>query len=318
MIEILANTEELLDEDLTFYEISITQNQKELDLYQYAISAGWDGEAPLEVTIKDGVWIWSDDITKPALDAKQISSPLSLIINGFIAGKGGKGAISGKNSNRVSGGSGGDAIHIGSVSCTIMGGSNAYIGAGGGGGSAAAPYYENGNYAAGGGGAGGGDGGRARTFQDVDYGFGGVIGSKGVDGGHIDGYIGGGGGRQFPGVGGGMVVADTGYGNTLEAGGGGGAGGAGSRYRLPGGSGGDSPGLVEVSDVSTYENYAASSGGGWGAKGGDIYIQDEELLVEGGPGGKSILVESGGNVVLSGSFLTSFTERVLGAIDGSV
>jgi len=70
----------------------ITNNQQELDLYNYLLGQGWDGSSAVEVTVANGVYIWSDNTSVAALRTGGVyPGGLTLINNGFIMGKGGDG-----------------------------------------------------------------------------------------------------------------------------------------------------------------------------------------------------------------------------------
>ena len=205
-----------------------------------------------------------------------VDIPCTIINDGFIFGRGGRGGQYGTPSffSPSSARDGGDAIYVNSSGVTIINNSGAYIAGGGGGG--AVGYDNSGTHgsahyvnAGGGGGAGGSYGGRAGATGNKSGGGDGQINSAGGNGvgsvvdsvgglgggaggggdsilnfGSNDGGVGGGGGgRQVPGVGGGNGLSGT----TANGGSGGNAG---------NGVGGS------VSNVS-------GGGGGWGASGGN-------------------------------------------------
>jgi len=160
------------------FENTISTNQQELNLATYATGQGWDGSSEASITISSGVYIWSDNIATPALTTGDFPGGLTLIVEGFIIGKGGKGggaAIVDESPVYVAPEAGGVAISLG-CDCTIEGGASAYIGGGGGGGGGVAGQ-------SGGGGAGGGAGGDAGGLAvDVFGGTGGAVGATGGDG----------------------------------------------------------------------------------------------------------------------------------------
>lgn len=186
----LANAAASGEEQLEPFLTSITTNQQEIDLATYATNNGWDGVAPAEITIDSGVFVFSNNTSVPALTTGNFPNGLTLIVNGFIAGKGGQGGDdSFSSSPDEDGKNGGPALSLG-CDVIIIGGTGGYIGGGGGGGGA--------DGASGAGGAGGGDNG------DGD-GLGGGPGETGGDGdggGSADrigegGGAGGGGGGDF-------------------------------------------------------------------------------------------------------------------------
>ena len=175
----LTNAAASGEEQLQPFLTSITTNQQEIDLATYATNNGWDGVAPAEITVDSGVYVFSDNTSVPALTTGNFSNGLTLIVNGFIIGKGGQGAPDGVPGE--DGQNGGPALSLG-CDVTINGGSGAYIAGGGGGGGGE-------DLGGGGGGAGGGDGGA----PDLG-GAGGSPGSEGDDSSIADGGGAGGGG----------------------------------------------------------------------------------------------------------------------------
>lgn len=138
---------------------TISAHQLHLNLRTYLLGQGWDGVSAATVTIAPGVYIWSDNTSVPALDmGGAFPGGLTLINNGFIMGKGGKGGdMNGASATYSSGAAGGPAIALtGPIS---INNSNGYIGGGGGGGAGFINQNISVGFAAGGGGAGGGEGG---------------------------------------------------------------------------------------------------------------------------------------------------------------
>jgi len=161
------------------WEATISTNQQEMNLATWATGQGWNGTSEALITIASGVYIWSDDIATPALTTGDFPNGLTLIVEGFIIGKGGRGGggvqVEG-NAADLPAEDGGVAISLG-CDCTIEGGASAYIGGGGGGGG----YGPRGQ--TGGGGAGGGDGGDAGPITvDQNGGIGGAVGAAGGNG----------------------------------------------------------------------------------------------------------------------------------------
>lgn len=221
--------------------------------------------------IPSNMWVWSDNVSTAALT---IDIPCTIINDGYIIGKGGKGGNGqGTNYNVAQNGEdGGDAIKINSgvSNVTITNSSGAFIAGGGGGGGAT----QNGpDDAGGGGGAGGGNGGYSDNNHSTNFGAGGQLNASGSDGtgsnssetggeaGGRGGYAdtntsgshtqggGGGGGRILPG----STQADLTYGATGFRGVGKGGGGG-----VAGGNG------YEAGNTSR-----GAGGGGWGAAGGN-------------------------------------------------
>lgn len=271
------------------FKITISTDEKQINIEDIALSQGWNGSTPVEVNINSGVYIWSDFSNKPALTTGgPFPNGLTINNNGFILGRGGAGGTL----NSTGATAGGDAIVISSTNVTIN--NNGYIAGGGGGGGRSA-------YSGGGGGAGGGKGGDGigwgQTFEPGWYTDGNttgistlnttiyrggtlVINNVGQNGqGYTVTQAGKGGGAG----GGGGAGAD--FGSTKGYGGGGGAGG----LTLPGigGASGDprrtdfggtGPGTGEGGSASNPGSPGASAyggedvgagGGGWGAAGGD-------------------------------------------------
>jgi hypothetical protein len=151
------------------FEATISTNQQELNLATWAAGQGWNGTDNAQITIASGVYVWSNSVSTPALTTGSFPNGLTLIVNGYVMGKGGKGG----GSSSAAGESGGPAISLG-TDITIVGGTNGYIGGGGGGGGA----HITGSFdLEGGGGAGGGVGG-----ESADAGSGGSIGQSGANG----------------------------------------------------------------------------------------------------------------------------------------
>lgn len=191
--------------------------------------------------VSSGVYVYSTSTSTPALT---IDVPCTVIVEGYVIGKGGRGG----NRNQ-SGLSGGAAVNVTSSGVTIQVASGAFIAGGGGGGG--------GRNGAGAGGAGGGNGGVGLTGRSA--GTGGAIGQSGTNaqspenglGGGAGGSggtapstggSGGGGGRILPGVG---ALGARGGGNTSGQGG--------------------SAGNAGYAGAGTQEG---GGGAGWGATGG--------------------------------------------------
>lgn len=180
----------------------ISSNTQNYNLRTDAIAAGWNGITPLmaTVTINNGVYVWSDSTATAGFDTGSsfpIGTALSIINNGYIIGKGGNGVL------RANGTAGGPAMNISyPVSITnnsyIAGGGGGGGGSNGAANSGTPPQY---GVTSGGGGAGGGDvlGDYGSTGGAV--GQAGTNGTSLVN--YNVGFAGGGGGgRVIPGVGG--------------------------------------------------------------------------------------------------------------------
>ena len=243
------------------------------------------------ITINSGVFVWSDDVSNPAI---LITVPCTIDNYGKIIGQGGIGANNGGGAaiNGYTGGgqTGGDAIKINSgvSGVVIINRSSAYIAGGGGGGGST---YGGG----GGGGAGGGNGGNGGPYRTYAVGgSGGALNASGGTGGTGgDGYpaygggAGGGGGRLYsPPV---HIYAGAGGGRILP-----GSGGSGGYYPYAGSAGG-----AGGSGGSAGGYGSCGGGGGCGASGGN----------SGGSGGKAVndsgvsytLVNYGGGTIYGGT-----------------
>lgn len=134
---------------------TISSNQQELNLYTYLVGQGWNTISGVQLTIANGVYIWSDNTSVAALNTGGLyPGGLTIVNNGFIIGKGGAGGgIVLANGSAYLPGAGGPAITL--TTAASINNTNGYIGGGGGGG--AANVFNGG----GGGGAGGGLGGTA-------------------------------------------------------------------------------------------------------------------------------------------------------------
>ena len=77
------------------FNVTIASNVSNYDLYTQATAAGWNGTTPLNstVTINSGVEVTSTSTSLPAFQINNIptNSSLTLINNGYIVGKGGRG-----------------------------------------------------------------------------------------------------------------------------------------------------------------------------------------------------------------------------------
>lgn len=278
------------------FEYTITGHVQNLEVRSYLAARGWDGVAPIALTINPGVYIWSSSTSIAGLRTGYLPNGITIYNYGNIMGRGGDGA--GISYGGMPGNPGGTGLELQSTSATIY--NNGNIGGGGGGGGGMAQTE---TWGGGGGGAGGGNGGAGYTPRygvsqpggagggiggaggnGVSYGYpaptGGTAGGGGggwiVDGlgKEQDGWSSGaGGGRVFPGVGGAGAgdrggAGGSGYfggGNangSLGAGGGGGWGAAGGASAwAPGGAGG--PAIRKNGNTLFFSN--GPTGGVWGS-----------------------------------------------------
>jgi hypothetical protein len=246
-------------------QVAIYISTKEYTLSPAVVPGYIAGSTKVELLINPGVYVYSDDVTKPGLLVTGFvtGDSVKIVNNGFIIGKGGQGAVIDAYVFNPSvlpalyAESAGPAMST-AFNLTIE--NNGYIAGGGGGG--AISYYGG----IGGGGAGGGKGGNIGGLG-YDGGAGGAPGMAGQNGlaVYYSNGSGGGGGRILPGIGG-AGGGRTDLGGTTNGKGGGAGGGGGTWQEEPdwllGNSGGtgNSPGQgVEG---------GGGGGGGWGATGG--------------------------------------------------
>jgi len=281
--------------------LTLSSDTQEANLSTLATTAGWDGVAPVLVTISSGVYVWSNDTSVPGL---LINIPgCTVTNNGYIIGKGGQGGSStvvsgsGHTSTDYNGLDGGNAISVTTTGVTIINNTGAFIAAGGGGGGGS-------RMAGGGGGAGGGRGGHGKSFLGSYPPNTNPVGSAGrgyyeagstsylwsTAGNKNAGSGGGGGGSEYTtevtagagcgGASGGRILPGTGsLGGLSETVG----GGAFSTVRA--GSGGDAGNNGGDGNNSIYG--AGGGGGGWGADGGRGDVGSSSVRA-GGTGGTAI------------------------------
>ena len=150
------------------FTLTISSNQQELNLNTYATGQGWDGIAPIVVTINSGVYIWSNSTSTAGLTiSSAFNGLLTITNNGYIIGRGGNGG-----NKHTAGGNGGPAIANSATGVNLTNASGAFIAGGGGGGA--------GSVSGGGGGAGGGSGGTGTNSKAG--GAGGAVGASGSNG----------------------------------------------------------------------------------------------------------------------------------------
>lgn len=212
------------------FRYAIASSISDVNLRTNAISAGWNQNHPLEVTINSGVQISSTTTASPAMMINgSFPQGVTLINNGHILGRGGNGGRGRRGDLTDQGGtgfSGGPALQV-QVAVTINNGSGTIAGGGGGGGGGGAgSSVDKGQVFSSGGGGGGG--GRSSTNMQSTGGLGGNDTQNSVSQ---------------------AGIGSTGAnGNFTTAG----AGGAGSTY-APGGT--------------TYRGQAGGAGGNWGTAG---------------------------------------------------
>jgi len=226
-----------------------------LNIYNTVIAAGWPGTPTVTYTIPAGTYIWSDSITLPALaTGGPFPGGLTIVNNGYIMGKGGKGGYGGTYNGSgpfQAGTPGGPAISIDSASVTLINNAPGWIGGGGGGGGSGYSSPSTLSYG-GGGGAGGGSGGGNPAAAAIG---GGALTGNGATG-TGSGAPGGQGTRRF--VVGEMAGGGGGY-PTFPSSPGPQAGGT--------NNGAGANGIVQGGPKTPFR-VAAAGGGGWGASGG--------------------------------------------------
>ena len=258
----------------TVWEGTITSNQQELNLVDWATSRGWNGSDKVKISIAGGVYIYSDDagpgdpkadhIKIPAIQIDEFPNGLDLINNGFIMGRGGDGGYNYKGFKKYGGKygvgqNGGDAVRVTSNSRIVINNKGAIAGGGGGGGGSGTQG------GGGGGGAGGGWGGTSISFNTE------------TDAGNI------GDGRRIPPP----TKAKDAFMTS-----GGGSGGA------PGQSGGDG----EFYPASRNRGRSPGQGGQAGGSGaGGVKAGDPDFQGTGGGGGRVLSKTATGGVPVGGT-----------------
>lgn len=274
-----------------FVAPNLTTSQDNWNLRTYLINNGWDQNQAVSVEIPTAIRIGS---TTTATAALIVTGPfpngITIIVNGRIRGKGGRGGDSGPGTTTAqrAGQPGGDAISI-TANVTIE--NNGFIAGGGGGGGASA--------GGGGGGAGGGDGGNGRTaattYTAVAGGLGATVdgnaGSNGSNGsGPPPGAAAGGQGGTAGGAGATGNLSNCANAPIWGGGGGGGGlllpgtGGAANTGNCVPGTAGGSAG--NTASTSTYPSGAG--GGGWGASGGAANTSGSFQGGSAGAGGRAV------------------------------
>ena len=301
---------------------SVTNNIQNYNLADMLIPYGGNPAVGVKnITVQSGVYIWSDQVSVPAMSFVGITGGSIFLINtGYIMGKGGNGgaALPDNLGSTSVGGAGGPAIKLSAtLSSTVIDTRSGFI-AGGGGGGGAAGYgtINSGDYhwGGGGGGSGGGRGGAgyssaqylssaikispAGTSTNVSWAL--VLpGASGQNGGTgSDAPAGGGGGRVVL-----DIVNKAGpSGTTLTSGYGGSGGGTGGIWGGPlrnlTATGGQ--GSVVISNPNTIlaggsgsstsgspGSLATGGGGSWGAAGG-AGSYNGAVASAGGLGGKAV------------------------------
>ena len=283
------------------WRATISTHQAYLNLRSWAISNGWNGSAAAEITIASGIYVYSDNVATPALTMDSFPGGLTLIVNGYIMGKGGNG---GSFYTRPENPAVAYAPEAGGVALALGGNivinaTNGYIAGGGGGGGGGNGAW---SFSGGGGGAGGGAGGGvtdASGYSSAGGGGGGLGGAGGNGAGNSAAEYsgGGGGGRVLPGAGAsgisslGSAYGVGGYGG--GAGGSGGAAGATSSSKVPGavagggGGGWGAAGGAAWFASAMFSGYSGAGGSANGA-GGDAFLASGGVSQAGAAGGKAI------------------------------
>ena len=166
-------------------QLTISSNTQNYNAYSAALATGWDGVAPIDltITISPGVVVGSVSTGAYAFDTGSgypTGSSVTIVNNGYIVGAGGIGGTGGARLNfqcsGTAGGAGGSALHVGhNISLTnngVIGGG----GGGGGGGAAKCTGITKGNTSGGGGGGGAGSQSGAGGWSSYPY----ALGSSGT------------------------------------------------------------------------------------------------------------------------------------------
>jgi hypothetical protein len=263
------------------FSFTISSHQDQANLRTLAVNAGWNQSSAVVATIASGIYIYSTGGTALTINGS-FPNGVTLVNNGYIMGRGGKGTHATGSSAGDLPTAGTDAIALG-VACTIQ--NNSYIGGGGGGGGGVillTGSYTYGGVYPGGGGAGGGVGGNSFTFVATPNpvgvgGAGGGLGGAGANGSYgVSGtnyyYTGGGGGgRIMPGSSitqAALLTNGTAPTNPALGGQAGGTAQCFSSGSSSIGGGGGSSGSATITIAANADNYQPAGGGGWGAAGG--------------------------------------------------
>lgn len=217
-----------------FYELTVTTSVANINVYNFATSAGWDGEQVLDakIYVATGAYVSSFSTSVAAVNTQSsfpTGTTITLINSGIIAGRGGQGGLvqTANGANGNPGGRGGPAIDATGWPLTIY--NFGTIGGGGGGGGAG------GNDSTTLGGGGGGGAGIGAGSGGNNPGNAGTINAGGA----------GGAGDVVSNVKTGVVTARGGNGGTGGWLGQGGGGGGGALDGNPGAAGG-LPGTLSV------------------------------------------------------------------------
>lgn len=280
----------------------------------------------ISIIINSGIYVYSTNTANAALTLTGGSSgdKLTIINNGYIMGKGGKGGgwygVQNQSPTAYPGYNGGPALSLSMATTINNTSSSAYIGGGGGGGGGGCVYIINngllGIYA-GSGGAGGGDGGDYWSNQYNVGAYAGAIGGTIGNNGNNSVLLtspynrvsGSSGGRIFPSTSTTLTNSDVATPYAYTGAGSGGA--AGNVIVAAAGYSGTTIGGGPAQAGSSYSSgvyvYASGSGGGYGASGSSMYKGVEWSV--GGIGGKAISLN--GNSV---TWVNGDTTRVYGAV----
>jgi len=116
------------------FKRTITTNQTNLNIRDYAVANGWNGSDSVAITINNGVIISGNtagDSTAACTISGSFPNGVSLINNGVIVGRGGNGGAGRQANTGTNGGAGGTAL---STTVNLMVDNNGTIAGGGGGG----------------------------------------------------------------------------------------------------------------------------------------------------------------------------------------
>lgn len=178
--------------------ISVTSNQTDFNILNFATANGWNASMKLALTINSGIYLLASSTSSYALNIPaSFPNGLDIINNGSIIGAGGAGG-GGSNNSSTSAGlglNGGNSIYCGQYFSLVNNGIIGSGGGGGGGGGGSSSFLRGYGGGGGGGGAGsitssGGLGGAGRTVVGQPggvgnlstFGIGGVAGAGGSAG----------------------------------------------------------------------------------------------------------------------------------------
>lgn len=170
---------------------TISSNTADVNLRTSALSAGWNGTAPLYVTINSNTFVYSTTTSAAAFTVSgSFPGGVYLTNNGTIVGKGGDGGSGASYGTGSNGQAGGPGMNVSSNITITNNGRIAGGGGGGGGGDGTNDGFDN-FYGGGGGGGGIGNGTRGSGGGGASPGQSGTDGTLTAAGtGGLDGYAG--------------------------------------------------------------------------------------------------------------------------------